>query len=317
MISDKITYLRKEKGWSQEDLAEKMEVSRQSVSKWEANQSVPDLDKIIRLSQLFGVTTDYLLKDDISEPVMSEKSNTDVRIRRVMLDEAQDYIALRKKAAKSIAVGTLLCILSPIPIILLGAFTEMLLLSDSMTAFLGISALLIMVAVAVAIFIHTGLKNAPYEFLEKESFDLDASAEKYIVSEYNSFRKTFIRMVIIGTVLCILSVSPVLSSVFFLNSILLPILMLCALFVFVGIGVLLLILAGVKNEAYKKLLKIGEHSKNPQLATFEAIYWPIVVCIYLLWSFSSDDWGITWVTWVIAAAISNAVEAYIKSKDKK
>ena len=63
ILADKIIRLRKKNGWSQEELAEKMQVSRQAVSKWEGAQTIPDLEKILMLSRLFGVTTDYLLKD--------------------------------------------------------------------------------------------------------------------------------------------------------------------------------------------------------------------------------------------------------------
>ena len=63
-ISDKILKLRKEKGLSQEALAEALGVSRQSVSKWESGAALPDTDKIIAMSELFGVSTDYILKDD-------------------------------------------------------------------------------------------------------------------------------------------------------------------------------------------------------------------------------------------------------------
>ena len=61
-LEGKIMLLRKQKGWSQEQLAEQLGISRQSVSKWESGASVPDLDKIIKLSQIFDVSTDYLLK---------------------------------------------------------------------------------------------------------------------------------------------------------------------------------------------------------------------------------------------------------------
>lgn len=61
-IGDRIQSLRKTKGLSQEQLAEKIGVSRQAVSKWESEQSIPDLDKIIIMSEYFDVTTDYLLK---------------------------------------------------------------------------------------------------------------------------------------------------------------------------------------------------------------------------------------------------------------
>ena len=66
-LADKITLLRKQQGWSQIDLADRLDVSRQSVSKWEMGQAVPELDKIIKLSELFDVTCDYLLKDNVSD----------------------------------------------------------------------------------------------------------------------------------------------------------------------------------------------------------------------------------------------------------
>ena len=65
ILAEKITMLRKKNGWSQEDLAMKLDISRQSVSKWESTASIPDLDKLIKLSEIFGVSTDYLLKDEI------------------------------------------------------------------------------------------------------------------------------------------------------------------------------------------------------------------------------------------------------------
>ena len=67
MLSEKIINLRKSRGWSQEELAERLNVSRQSVSKWESGVSNPDLDKIVAMSTLFGVSTDYLLKDVTTE----------------------------------------------------------------------------------------------------------------------------------------------------------------------------------------------------------------------------------------------------------
>ena len=62
IFADKLIRLRKKAGWSQEELAVRLDVSRQSVSKWESAQSIPDLEKIVRLSKLFGVTTDYLIR---------------------------------------------------------------------------------------------------------------------------------------------------------------------------------------------------------------------------------------------------------------
>ena len=63
-LSEKIVRLRKINGWSQEDLAEKINVSRQAVSRWEGDIAQPDVMNILLLSKVFGVTTDYLLNDE-------------------------------------------------------------------------------------------------------------------------------------------------------------------------------------------------------------------------------------------------------------
>ena len=63
-IGETIYKLRTEKNLSQGDLAEILEVSRQSVSKWENNSAVPDLEKIIKLSEIFGVSLDELVKGE-------------------------------------------------------------------------------------------------------------------------------------------------------------------------------------------------------------------------------------------------------------
>ena len=65
ILADKIIILRKKSGLSQEELADKLNVSRQSVSKWESAQSIPDLDRILEMSEIFKVSTDCLLKDDL------------------------------------------------------------------------------------------------------------------------------------------------------------------------------------------------------------------------------------------------------------
>lgn len=68
IFADKLIALRKKAGWSQEELAQQLGVTRQSVSKWEGAQSAPDLDKVLQLSRLFDVSTDYLLKDELELP---------------------------------------------------------------------------------------------------------------------------------------------------------------------------------------------------------------------------------------------------------
>lgn len=76
ILADKIIEERKKNGWSQEELASKLGVSRQAVSKWESSGSIPDLQRILQMSELFGVTTDYLLKDEIEEERLNEYTET-------------------------------------------------------------------------------------------------------------------------------------------------------------------------------------------------------------------------------------------------
>ena len=96
ILADKIIENRKKNGWSQEELAEKLGVSRQSVSKWEGAQAVPDLKKILQLSEIFGVSTDYLIRDEIEEAPTQELAPVDngleETVRSVSMDEAYAFL---------------------------------------------------------------------------------------------------------------------------------------------------------------------------------------------------------------------------------
>ena len=118
ILADKIIRLRKRNGWSQEELAEKMNVSRQAVSKWESAQTIPDLEKILLLSSLFGVTTDYLLKDEMEDEEFTDE--TDFSVKRITLSQADDFLQWRKSASIQIAAATFLCVIAVIPLLLLG-----------------------------------------------------------------------------------------------------------------------------------------------------------------------------------------------------
>lgn len=87
-FNEKLIKLRKANALSQEELAEKIEVSRQSISKWELGDATPDSDKIVSLSNLFGVTTDYLLKDELENPtttiVMRGDPNKNILISKIL-----------------------------------------------------------------------------------------------------------------------------------------------------------------------------------------------------------------------------------------
>ena len=119
IFADKLIDLRKKSGMSQEELAEKMNVSRQAVSKWEGAQSVPDLNRILALSRIFSVTTDYLLNDEIevpdNEPVIGDDDEKSVR--KVTVEEAVAFLKINEENARRTALGVFLCIIAAIPLI--------------------------------------------------------------------------------------------------------------------------------------------------------------------------------------------------------
>ena len=124
IFADKLIELRKKNGWSQEELAETLEVSRQTVSKWEGAQSVPDLGRMLKLSELFGVTTDCLMKDEVElESSVQEREDTvepDGTVPLpVSMEQAAEYLRLRWWMSGRVALGVALCILCPVPLLLL------------------------------------------------------------------------------------------------------------------------------------------------------------------------------------------------------
>ena len=188
ILAAKVMALRKKNGWSQEELAEKLNISRQSVSKWESGASIPDIDKIIALSGLFGVSTDYLLKDNLEKELPSETDDVyeAEKERAVSLEEANGFMNLVKKLAGRIALGAGLCVLSPIPMIVLSGLAEYgadagvsgaAAISEDMAGGFGMVTLLILVAIGVAILILGDMHTEKYRYLEKEKLALQYGVE--------------------------------------------------------------------------------------------------------------------------------------------
>lgn len=94
-FSKKLTQLRRCEGLSQEQLADRLGVTRQSVSKWEGGAAMPELAKLVALSELFGVSVDYLIKDHLEEPETAGKGGEDPdraeRLER-KVDELTRYV---------------------------------------------------------------------------------------------------------------------------------------------------------------------------------------------------------------------------------
>lgn len=314
ILADKIIDLRKKNGWSQEELAEKLQVTRQSISKWEGAQSTPDLNKILAMSQLFGVTTDYLLKDEQGEPeyVATEEEGAP---RRISMEEANTYLALTDEAARRVALGVAMCIVSPVCLILLAGRAQTGRISEGAAVGIGMLALLLLVAAAVALFIYSGMKRRRYEYLENEVIETAYGVSGMLRERQERFRPVYVRRLVSGVCLCILSVVPlVLASLVNYSS--------ASVWVTAGVGALLLTAAvGVSLiirgampwAAMQKLLEEGDYTrqnksgKSKRLSAVGAAYWMIATAVFLAWSFAGNDWNRTWIVWPVAGVLYPAL----------
>ncbi len=317
IFADKLVQLRKKAGWSQEELAEQMNVARQSVSKWEGAQSVPDLEKVIRLSELFGVSTDYLLKDEIEDADCLSSSDELPSLRRVTMEEANAFLSVKAATSKKIAYAVLLCILSPICLLVLGAVSETpgYGLSDNAAVGIGMIVLLAHVAAAVAIFISSGSKTAPYAYLEEEAFETEYGVSGMAKERREQYRGTYTRNIMIGVSLCLASLIPFFAGIAFNEeNVLLIVIMLSVFIAVAGIGVFFLVRSGILWESYEKLLQEGDYTKEKKktqsvVSAVFTVYWLGAAAIYLAYSFFTNDWGRSWIIWAVAGAAFPAVVA--------
>lgn len=319
ILADKIINERKKNGWSQEELADMLNVSRQSVSKWEGAQSIPDLQKILKMAEIFSVSTDYLLKDEM-EPenpvtVYNEEKELTTPLKRLSLEEASEYIALRKKYMPKIALGCLLCITCPVVLIFLAGLSECTtLLTQTAAVAIGLLWLFIQLAFAMYIFLTNSGKMNKYSFLEEEDFETEYGVDGMCKERLSDYESTYTRMLTTGVLLCILSVVPlVICSVLEFSSFVI-ICMVCLLLVCVGIAVFLFTAFCSINTSYHIILQDGDFApqmkkKNNKLASLDKIYWLLITFIYLAYSFITQRWDVSWIIWAVSGVLFAVVRA--------
>lgn len=291
LLADKIVTLRKRAGWSQEELAAQLGVSRQSVSKWEGAQSVPDMQKVVQMSRLFGVTTDYLLKEELGEPEPAPAESA-APLRCVTMEQAADYLALRQAAAPKLALATLLCVLSPAALLLLAALSDRpgAAISENAAAGIGLCVLLVLVAAAVAVFITCAAQVKAYAFLESEPFETACGVTGMVRERRAAFAPRHTRGKVAGTVLCILSAVPLFIAVCLDGPDLLYVGAVCLLLVLAGVGSAVFVHGSVYWTAMDRLLEEGDYVRprkrqNGVVGAVSGIYWLVAAAAYLLWTF--------------------------------
>ncbi len=307
IISDKILYLRKKVGYTQEELAQKLNVSRQSISKWESAQSIPDVTKIMEMAKLFSVSTDYLLKDEIEKIDGETTSDTDDTIQVLTIENANEFIFLKERSLKIIGLAVSLFIASAITLICFTTLME----DENIGVAMGLIGLFVLVVIGVSLCIWAGYITSEYKFIEDRNFRLSNNVEGIIKEKKNVFKPTRIKNLIICISLIILSVLPLIVMSTLTQNDKVIILALCFLLLVVALSVPQIIIVVGKWECYQSLLFEGEYKKGNE--TYEAItsiYWSITLVIYLAWSFLTNDWHITWIVWPIAGILSSFLNLF-------
>lgn len=260
IMADKIMEQRKKNGWSQEELAEQLGVSRQSVSKWESAQSIPDLSRVVAMAEIFGVTTDYLLKDEeekssantgSSQPVSSET------VIKVTMEDANRYLKAKEKAAKFTALAHGLFWVSPIVGIFISVLHEnkMIDITESQVAGLGVMAEILFLAAAAVLVVKCFIEMSAFRHLRKEPFETEYGVSSMVKERRKDYEHTRMVHIIVGAVLCVSSIIPLmLFTTFIKESSILIALGGSAMLCLIGAGAYLITNAMIIWSGFSRLL---------------------------------------------------------------
>ncbi len=324
ILADKIIMHRKKNGWSQEELAGQLNVSRQSVSKWEGAQSVPDLERILKMSQLFGVSTDYLLKDELEEQdaaaVPADLPQSDTTIRTVSMEEANAFLRAKEQTTGRIALATFLCTLAPVPLIVMAgvdtfAKTR---LSQGAAVLIGLTLLLATVVIAVMLFFSCRRYTARFDYLETEVIETAYGVSGMVKQEKARHETAHTRLAVTGLLIGLLSPLPLLLTALLECPPMMNITGLCMTILLGGLCAVLFILRGIPAASYDKLLEEGDYARARKtspvpVGAVSTVFWLVTVAIYLGWSFGTNDWDSSWILWPVAGVLYAALSVILNS----
>lgn len=305
-LSEKIFNERRKLGLSQEQFAEKMQISRQAVSKWESGQSTPDLDKIVLMSQIFGVSTDYLLKEtvdtventestiagdsiydssnsrksDMADAEFNEQSESNSENTRennfrkeLTKNEVDSYMEVREKSGKRIAIGVCLCLLSFAFSCIAIMITKRLGAPEDIQDTAAGTVMFLLLGTAVMLFIMSGLRLHIYEYLEKEDFLLPDDIKLLLTDKKKEYQEIFNIHITIGVILVILAVVLCMLAETFLGYTTMKDytdeVQGIIMFGVLAVAVFLFVQAGIRMGTYNILLQEQDYTKDKKRAKRE------------------------------------------------
>lgn len=305
-LGENLQFLRKKNDITQEQLAEKLDISRQSVSKWESDTTYPEMDKLLLLCQMFHVSMDDLVQKDISTLYVEDKANYNKQI---------DLFS------KMISLGVGLILLG----ISIMFFMEGMNIGKSFSKELCTMVFFIFLIIAVAIFIVMGLQHSDFE--RRNPYIENFYSEK----EINSFHKKFAVMITTGVVLILIDVTlmigldTILSETFNTGSIDYEGIISSIFMFFIAIAVMILVYAGIQKGKYdikeyneSHDTKSETYKLNQLKGSINGCIMMAAVIIYLILGFVWNEWGMPSVVVFPVFAIGCGITSVIiEAKYKK
>ena len=297
MLSERIIQLRRRLGWSQEELAARLDVSRQSVSKWESGASQPELDKVVAMSRVFGVSTDYLLKDEpdgpepapeapcAAVPAQSGRAGgsalsdtepdaadegprtgharprlNDRGERILTIAEANKYLENRRQCARGIGLGAGMCVACAAPLMVMIGMAQRTRWLSGLFVGMGLMLLLGMIAGGIYLFIIAGMRMSKYAYIDKAPFELTEESLESAQLQRVAYRPDYSHNIGAGAALCVLSPAPVCAAAVMGLSrfFLMPCVGL--LLAMIGAGVFVFVQNGMIMNSFTRILQEGEHA---------------------------------------------------------
>ncbi|MDD2971757.1 MAG: helix-turn-helix transcriptional regulator [Lachnospiraceae bacterium] len=255
--------LRKEKNMSQESLAQQLNTSRQAVSKWETNQGFPEMDKLKMMSNLFGVSIDYMIN---GEQVSIESKNE--RGYYASAETIEGFLIYRRSVMKSVVIGILLILLSGAPSLMFSANVALHTVIASFLLITGVGCILI-----------ACFKENRYKKITEENLILDNTFLTELRTRYADMRKKYVALCImgIGFGLASLVLSTLLEDIFQLGVSGYHIIALLLL----AVGVVMIVYSSVMISTFELIINNEKYHKKRKVDRTPFTFWQ-VICIIIL-----------------------------------
>ena len=282
-FSENLVKLRKEKNWSQEYLAEKLNVTRQTIYKWETGQSYPEMDRLIEISEIFKLSVDDLIKTGIKPEHINSK---------------HEYDTFYTKYAKVIALGVFLIMIGVACMLLLFGIM-------GVKFFLPVAVLLLFVMSGVALFIYYGTQEEEF----KKSIPEDANF--YDAIEKRAFSKKMGLAMTIGVATIFIAIITFISLIEYAN--VAPLLALPILITLIAFAVATFVYFGMLDEKMK--MEPKPKKNHPIVEKVCSLIMMLATVIFLLLGFLAFLWHIAWIAFPIGGILCGMVNIVFKKND--